>query len=48
MFIQALIGTQLPSDPKLVMAQWLAYLAKEDGFAVRLNAEDDVVTITLV
>ena len=45
--IQMLMGTQIPSDPKLVMAEWLVQLVKQDELIIRLEAGDDMITISL-
>ena len=46
-FVQALMGTNVPCDPKLVMALWLIQLAKEEGLIIRLEAGDDTITLSL-
>lgn len=46
-FIQALMGTDIPCDPKLVTALWLVQIAKEEGLIIRLDAGDDTITLSL-
>ena len=46
-FIQALMGTNIPCDPKLVTALWLVQIAKEDGLIIRLEAGDNTITLSL-
>lgn len=47
-FIQALMGTQVPCDPKLVTALWLVQIAKQEDLIIRLDAGDDTITLSLV
>ena len=46
-FVQALMGTNVPCDPKLVTALWLVQIAKEEGSIIRLEAGDDTITLSL-
>ena len=46
-FIQALMGTNVPCDPKLVTALWLVQIAKDAGLIIRLEAGDDTITLSL-
>ena len=46
-FIQALLGTQVPCDPKMVPALWLVQLAKEEDLIIRLDAGEDTITLSL-
>jgi len=46
-FIQALMGTNVPCDPKLVTALWLNQIAKEEDLIIRLDAGDDTITLSL-
>ncbi len=46
-FMQALMGTKVPCDPKLVMPLWLNQIAKEEGLIIRLDAGDDTITLSL-
>ena len=46
-FIQALMGTSVPCDPKLVMALWLIQIAREEDLIIRLDAGDDTITLSL-
>ena len=46
-FIQALMGTNVPCDPKLVTALWLLEISKEEGLIIRLDAGDDTITLSL-
>ena len=47
-FIQALMGTDIPCDPKIVSALWLNQIAKEEDLIIRLDAGDDTITLSLV
>jgi len=46
-FIQALLGTHVPCDPKLVMALWLLHVAAEEDLAVHLDINEKTITISL-
>ena len=46
-FIQALMGTKVPYDPKVVMALWLNYLATEEGTRICLDASDDTIALSV-
>lgn len=46
-FIQALMGTTIPCDPKLVMALWLVELAKQEDLTIQIEADDQTITIAL-
>ena len=46
-FIQALLGTNVPCDPKLVTALWLVEISKAEDFIIRLDAGDDTITLSL-
>ena len=46
-FVQALLGTNVPCDPKLVMALWLVEIAKEQGLIIRLEAGENTITLSL-
>lgn len=46
-FVQALLGTNIPCDPKLVMAQWLVETAKQEDLIIRLDAGDNTITLSL-
>ena len=46
-FVQALMGTQVPCEPKIVPALWLIQLAKEEDLIIRLEAGDDTITLSL-
>ena len=46
-YIQALMGTAVPCDPKLVMALWLVHIAKEEDLIIRLDAGEDIITLSL-
>ena len=46
-YAQALMGTNVPCDPKLVMALWLNQVAKEAGLIVCLDASDNTITLSL-
>lgn len=46
-FMQAVMGTNVPCDPKLVTALWLNQIAKEEGLIIRLDAGDDTITLSL-
>ena len=48
MFVQTLMGTSVPCEPKLVMAMWLVSLAKEEELALRLKADGNKITLELV
>lgn len=48
LLVQALLGTNVPCDPKLVFALWLVQIAKEAGLSVHLDAEDDKIVLSLV
>ena len=47
-FIQALMGTPVPCDPKLVTALWLNQIAKEEDLSVHLDATDDKIILSLI
>lgn len=47
-FVQALMGTNIPCDPKIVTALWLNQIAKEENLIIRLAAGDDTMTLSLV
>ena len=46
-YIQALMGTTVPCDPKLVMPLWLVQIAKEEDFIIRLEAGENTFTLSL-
>jgi len=46
-FMQALMGTDVPCDPKLVTPLWLVQITKEEGLIIRLDAGDDTITLSL-
>ena len=46
-FIQALMGTPIPCDPKLVMPLWLIEIAQQDGLIIRLEAGENTITLSL-
>ena len=46
-FIQALMGTNVPCDPKLVTALWLVQIAKEEDLIIRLTAVENTITLSL-
>ena len=46
-FIQALMGTNVPCDPKLVTALWLVQIAKEEDLIIRLDAGENTITLSL-
>lgn len=47
LFIQCLMGTQIPCDVKNVMAVWLVHLAQEEGLIIRLNAGENTLILSL-
>ena len=46
-FVQALMGTNVPCDPKLVTALWLNQIAKEEDLIIRLDAGENTITLSL-
>jgi len=46
-YVQALMGTQVPCDPKLVMALWLRQIATEENLIIRLDAGENTITLSL-
>ena len=45
--IQALMGTNVPCDPKLVTALWLVQITKEEDLIIRLEAGENTITLSL-
>ncbi|MBQ4472543.1 MAG: hypothetical protein II942_04820 [Alphaproteobacteria bacterium] len=46
-FVQALMGTNVPCDPKFVTALWLVQIAKEEDLIIRLDAGENTITLSL-
>ncbi len=46
-FIQALMGTNVPCDPKLVPALWLIEISKEEDLIIRLEAGENTIILSL-
>ena len=46
-FVQALMGTQVPCDPRLVSPLWLVQIAKENDLIIRLDAGENTMTLSL-
>jgi len=46
-YVQALMGTNVPCDPKLVMALWLVQIAKENDLSIHLDAGENTIALSL-
>ncbi len=47
LYVQALMGSIVPADPKIVPALWLQHLAEEEKLALHLSAEESAITLSV-
>ena len=47
MYFQALMGTAVPCEPKLVMALWLHEVARQSNLSVQIDADEEKITLSI-